>query len=1226
MVVLTVGLSLPGTSAFADDGSSPNASPSANMELQAGSTRNNSTPATRTIMLYICGADLEEDSGMASINLRQILDSNFGNGEDVRFIVMTGGSYRWNLDDDDNDENDNGFLVFPDGIEVPEDAAETGNPLFDEEIVRHNPKSQISGPYNQIWEAKSTGAAKNFGKLVLLDGNGLKNHRADLEGDEEWMSDPDTLKGFINYCVDNYPAEKYDLILWDHGGGPTGGFAADSRRQQVWFGSNTMTFAEILEALKNNDVTNQGDGNPDNDGKFDCVNFDACLMGSTEVALGLADYTDYYIASPETVPGRGQVYTGWLEELGKNSKATTSDLGKRLVDDFIAYYEAGYEDGTRQDGTMALIDINALLDSGFVEALSTVGDTLKSQIESGLFYDELRSVKGSIVYEGDCFFDLGNLLSQLGVSLWELEPDAVDNQAIDYSSAYTDAAQTLLGILSNPDIVYAGNTSGIGKETRFQMGAEAKGNALRSSGLHLYIPPAYNDMGVKEYDAEIMDAVDVMPEGPRSEFLKNYVRTMYEFNFVRMAGQAVTKMVNDVYDKDTIDYDALVEFWSRPIYPNAPELRNYNYYTYHYLPLVEAMGVDEGTIEAWLDGVVQQQAREAVSAKNVTAISFVTKNGMGSKVTIANTLRRAVDDVRLDVVAELPAAVDYIRKHDEALDEDDEYAETYSYLIEDGKANLPLGSISASMDASMDTIDDSSGDFLRDYVKWFNAATSTTWNVDPVERRWYAIEDAGGNFHVATTEEASLTTTVPMIRLRNGRIGDLPELNLLGFTDGKLTQIYLRDEEGNARIIRASDLQTEMEFIPALYISGIVSTILPASESSFKVAPGNIDDIKLVYTDVSNIKDIADVDGDGDAFGFKYTVSDIYGGTIDITEQATNPVGELIDIRLAKVEPATYTGKELKPVMTYNGKTLVEGVDYILENDSGKPFVQPGEYDVTIWGIGDYVEFLLGTFVINPADEDEAEDPSEGSADSGDADDGPSGGSAGPGDGDVKPSEGSADPGATNAAFRIEIHEGAPTIGAKNMADVARTVLTQDELDSGYSLLLVSSPYTEDVVPGADKAALTAKAETLGATVGSWFDISLYKEKGDERTKLTEVSTPVQLSVDVPESLRKNGRTFYLLRFHDGEATVVAEGAGPSLAWETDKFSTYAIAYKDAETPSSAASSKTTTSSNPATLNDSSVATVSAKTGDPLQLAVIACIVIAIAAGAVALFSARRKK
>ena len=213
--------------------------------------------------------------------------------------------------------------------------------------------------------------------------------------------------------------------------------------------------------------------------------------------------------------------------------------------------------------------------------------------------------------------------------------------------------------------------------------------------------------------------------------------------------------------------------------------------------------------------------------------------------------------------------------------------------------------------------------------------------------------------------------------MRNGEVGDDPEMNVLKFKDGRLSQILLHDDDGTSRVISANDLKTDLQYMPALYINaGFSSLVLPASSSSFMLTPGNVGDIELVYADVDEIADIADVTGDGDAFGYKYTVSDIYGANVDITAQATNPVGKLIDIRLATVQPATYTGQELKPVVTYDGKTLVEGVDYVLENDSGKPFVEPGEYDVTIWGIGDYVEFQLGTFVINPADESEAADPS----------------------------------------------------------------------------------------------------------------------------------------------------------------------------------------------------------------------------------------------------------
>ena len=53
----------------------------------------------------------------------------------------------------------------------------------------------------------------------------------------------------------------------------------------------------------------------------------------------------------------------------------------------------------------------------------------------------------------------------------------------------------------------------------------------------------------------------------------------------------------------------------------------------------------------------------------------------------------------------------------------------------------------------------------------------------------------------------------------------------------------------------------------------------------------------------------------------------------------------------------------------------------------------------------------------------------------------------------------------------------------------------------------------------------------------------------------------------VPDSLKKAGRTFWLLRLHDEKADILATTTGDTLSGETNLFSTYLIAYKDAETP-----------------------------------------------------------
>ena len=89
--------------------------------------------AKRTILLYICGADLEEDYAMATYNLKQVLNARFSADEDVRCVVMTGGTYEWHMESE--------YLRDPDdlGLTVSEFTGE----------------SMISYEYNQLWEAKA---------------------------------------------------------------------------------------------------------------------------------------------------------------------------------------------------------------------------------------------------------------------------------------------------------------------------------------------------------------------------------------------------------------------------------------------------------------------------------------------------------------------------------------------------------------------------------------------------------------------------------------------------------------------------------------------------------------------------------------------------------------------------------------------------------------------------------------------------------------------------------------------------------------------------------------------------------------------------------------------------------------------------------------------------------------------------------------------------------------
>ncbi|WP_026651445.1 clostripain-related cysteine peptidase [Butyrivibrio proteoclasticus] len=232
-----------------------------------------------TIMVYMCGADLESRSGMASRDLQEMLNAKLG--DKINLIVYTGGAKQWQ-------------------------------------------NNVISSQTNQIYQVKN-------GQLIAL--------QKDLGSVA--MTKPSTLSGFISWTKDNFPADRYDLIFWDHGGGSTGGYGYDEK----FTNAGAMSLGGINQALKDGGV------------EFDFVGFDTCLMATVENALVVSKYSDYLVASEETEPGVGWYYTDWLTALGQNTSMETIQIGKNIIDSFT---EACAQSCPGQKTTLSLIDLAEL--------------------------------------------------------------------------------------------------------------------------------------------------------------------------------------------------------------------------------------------------------------------------------------------------------------------------------------------------------------------------------------------------------------------------------------------------------------------------------------------------------------------------------------------------------------------------------------------------------------------------------------------------------------------------------------------------------------------------------------------------------------------------------------------------------------------------------------------------------------------------------------------------
>src|SRR5262249_33447861 len=107
---------------------------------------------------------------------------------------------------------------------------------------------------------------------------------------------PQTLEDFVTWSAQQFPATRYALIVHGHGLAWEG-FGWDSN-----FGQSHMTLEQFSEALQHARDAALG-GN-----RFDLVMFDACLMGTIEVAAEMQPHADFLLTSENVEMASGQPY------------------------------------------------------------------------------------------------------------------------------------------------------------------------------------------------------------------------------------------------------------------------------------------------------------------------------------------------------------------------------------------------------------------------------------------------------------------------------------------------------------------------------------------------------------------------------------------------------------------------------------------------------------------------------------------------------------------------------------------------------------------------------------------------------------------------------------------------------------------------------------------------------------------------------------------------------
>ena len=271
-----------------------------------------------TVMFYLCGADLESKYGYATGNLEEIaqcehhtsilgeIAREYGDSVDdadvhqpgqVNVVIQTGGSLTWRARGEMN-------------MDIASDRLQRWY---------YDADTQVAAP-------------EQAGEKFLL--------RQELPLAS--MADPETLRDFVRWSAETYPAQKYALVLWGHGGGARGIFIDEL------FDEDMMTLGELHDALIDADVM------------LEAVLFDACLMANFNTAWSIVDNTRWMCASEEVVAGKGTAIGDWLQRLYYMPECDGERLCRWICDMTQTKYANEDNEQARQLMTWSVIDMSQL--------------------------------------------------------------------------------------------------------------------------------------------------------------------------------------------------------------------------------------------------------------------------------------------------------------------------------------------------------------------------------------------------------------------------------------------------------------------------------------------------------------------------------------------------------------------------------------------------------------------------------------------------------------------------------------------------------------------------------------------------------------------------------------------------------------------------------------------------------------------------------------------------
>ena len=249
----------------------------------------------------------------------------------------------------------------------------------------------------------------NYGSYNIksdkLQRHHVENNKIVLDGELSYasMGQASTLKSFVQWGLNTYPAHKTALILWNHGGGLQGS-CYDERKN-----SDTLEPEEVISGVSGA-LTAIGRTE-----KLELIGYDCCLMQVQDIANLNSQYFNYMVASQESESGTGWDYDTWVDDLYAHKD--TGAILKALANGFII--DNGGVSSRYNDQTLSYLNLRHMEEYRLAweylagELKSIVNDNNSSSFNK--FVDGVKKYAAeSYYYYG--LFDAKNFLNKLETS------------------------------------------------------------------------------------------------------------------------------------------------------------------------------------------------------------------------------------------------------------------------------------------------------------------------------------------------------------------------------------------------------------------------------------------------------------------------------------------------------------------------------------------------------------------------------------------------------------------------------------------------------------------------------------------------------------------------------------------------------------------------------------------------------------------------------------------